>query len=237
LPALAGLLLTPWALPGADPSPDALYANRGNLADAQRAAAIWQRAIDRDRSQFEAAWKRARAAYWIGKHLDEDAGKRELEAGMAAARLAIAAAPDRPEGHFWLAANMGALAERGGLRAGLRYRGAIRDSLERVKAIDPAFQDGSADRALGRWYYLVPGLFGGSKRKSEEHLRQSLTYNPHSIASRYFLAETLVARDRDQEAIAELQRILGTPPDPDWRPEDLEFKAKARALVARLRED
>lgn len=225
------------AQPDAAPSPDELYANRQHLTDARKAAALWQQTIDRDPSQFEAAWKRARAAYWIGKHLDEEEGKKEFEAGMAAARLAIAAQPNRPEGHFWLAANMGALAERGGIRAGLRYRGAIRESLERVKEIDPAFQQGSADRALGRWYYLVPGLFGGSKRKSEEHLRQSLTYNPDSIASRYFLAETLVSRDREEEAIAELQRILRTPPDPDWRPEDLEFKEKARTLLAKLQDN
>ena len=55
-----------------------------------------------------------------------------------------------------------------------------RDVLERVIVLklDPAFQKGSADRALGRWYYKVPGLFGGSRKKSEEHLRKSLTYDP-----------------------------------------------------------
>lgn len=219
-------------------SPDALYANRANMADARRAAAMWQAALDKDPSAFEAAWKRARAAYWIGKHLeDEDAQKAELEAGMAAARAAIRVHDDRPEGHFWLAANMGALAERGGMRAGLRYRSAIRRSLERVLEIDPAFQLGSADRALGRWYYLVPGFFGGSKRKSEEHLRRSLTYDPNSIASRYFLAETLEARDREDEAAAELRRILAAPPNPDWIPEDLEFKQKAREMLAELTND
>ena len=47
---------------------DALYANRAVLADAQKAAAIWQARIDRDPKDFEAAWKRARAGYWIGAH-------------------------------------------------------------------------------------------------------------------------------------------------------------------------
>ena len=71
------------------------------------------------------------------------------------------------------------------MRQGLKYRGEIKEELETVLRLDPAFQEGSADRALGRWYFKVPGLFGGSKKKSEQHLRQSLTYNPeqHSVAA------------------------------------------------------
>ena len=97
---------------------------------------------------------------------------------------------------------MGALAESFGLRQGLKYRGEIKDELETVLRLDPAFQQGSADRALGRWYYKVPGLFGGSNKKSEEHLRKSLTYNPKSTASLYFLAETLIERGQEGRARA-----------------------------------
>jgi hypothetical protein len=50
--------------------------------------------------------------------------------------------------HFWLAANMGTLAE--------------------------SFGEGLADRALGRWYFRVPALFGGSKKKAVEHLQRAL---------------------------------------------------------------
>ena len=101
---------------------------------------------------------------------------------------------------------MGGLAELKGLRAGIKYRAPIRQNLEKVLALDPAFQQGSADRALGRWYFKVPGLFGGSNKKSEEHLRKSLTYNPRSIASRYFLAETLEDMGRKADAIRTLRR-------------------------------
>ena len=97
--------------------------------------------------------------------------------------------------------------------------------------LDPAFQNGSADRALGRWYFKVPGLFGGSKKKSEEHLRKSLTYDPNSTASHFFLAETLFELDRDAEALAELQRVVDGPVNPEWEPEDREFKAQAAARL------
>jgi hypothetical protein len=91
--------------PGQDP--DALYANRANLADAKKAADGWQARLDRNPTDFEAAWKRARAGYWIGGHEKEQSDRdRAYGLAMDAARKAIAARPEKPEGHFWLAANM-----------------------------------------------------------------------------------------------------------------------------------
>ena len=216
--------------------PDALYNAREDLSSARRAAAIWTQRLESNSRDFEAAWKLARANYWLGGHAPPRERKRLLEAGIAAGRTAVALQPDRPEGHFWIAANMGALAESFGLRQGLKYRGEIRNELLTVLRLEPAFQQGSADRALGRWYFKVPGLFGGSRKKAEEHLRASLRYNPNSIASRFFLAETLLDRDRKADAISELQRVIDLPPDHEWLPEDREFKEKAERLLATLRQ-
>ena len=215
--------------------PDALYAQRDDLASARKAADIWADRLKTNPKDYEAAWKLARARYWLGGHAAATERKALLEAGIAAGRAAVAIEPTKPEGHFWIAANMGQLAEEHGLRQGLKYRGDIKDELLTVLKLDPAFQQGSADRALGRWYYKVPGLFGGSKTKSEEHLRKSLTYNPESTASHFFLAETLIEQDRKADARAELQRVLDAPLDPDWTPEDREFKAKAKELLKTLR--
>ncbi len=217
-----------------DADPDSLYARREDIASARKASDIWAARLQKNPRDFETAWRLARAQYWLGKHVSKDEGKGVLESGIAAARAAIAVQPTRPEGHFWLAANMGALAESFGLRQGLKYRGDIKDELLAVLRIDPGFQQGSADRALGRWYFKVPGLFGGSNKKSEEHLRRSLTYNPNSAASLYFLAETLIDMGRRDEARAALQKLIDAPIDPEWAPEDREFKDKAKTLTASL---
>jgi hypothetical protein len=215
--------------------PDALYAAREDLTKAREAAAIWNERLQKNPKDFEAAWKLSRARYWLGGHVAEADRKAVLEEGIKAGRAAVAVEPNRPEGHFWIAANMGALAESFGMRQGLKYRGDIKNELLLVLKLDPAFQQGSADRALGRWYFKVPGLFGGSNKKSEEHLRKSLTYYPNSSASRYFLAETLIDMDRTPEARAELQKLIDAPAHPDWAPEDREFKEKARRLLATLK--
>src|SRR5687767_13096843 len=199
------------AMSAAAQSADALYADRSNITSAAAASALWADTLKQDPRDFEAAWKLARVAYWLGSHAPEKERRTHLERGMQAARTAIALEPKRPEGHFWLAANMGTLAESFGLRNGLRYRGAVKDELETVLKVDPAFMNGSADRVLGRWYFRVPRLFGGSNKRAEEHLRASLKYDENSTISRFFLAEVLIDENRRQEARAELQRVVDAP--------------------------
>ena len=204
--------------------PDQLYRQRDDLASAKRAVEIWSASAATD---FEAAWKSARAAYWIGGHAPEAERRAALERGVAAGEKAARLMPERPEGHFWFAADMGALAESFGLSQGLKYRGRIKSALERVEAIDPAWEQASATTALGRWYYLVPRLFGGSRAKADEHFRRALDRFPHSANALLFLAESLTAQKKTDEARALLQRVIDAPIEMEWAPEDREYKRKA----------
>jgi tetratricopeptide (TPR) repeat protein len=216
-------------------SPDELYAQREQPGRARQAADIWKARLAANGRDFEAAWKLARAMYWLGGDGPSAARRRDLEEGVEAGRRAIAIDGNRPDGHFWMAANMGALAQSFGLRQGIRYRGPVKEALERVLAIDPAYQQGSADRALGRWYFKVPGLFGGSNAKAELHLKRSLTHAPNSTASLVFLAEVYLDTGRRTEARALLQQVVDGPVDPEWAPEDRRFKAEAKRLLQATR--
>lgn len=216
------------------PDPDRLYADREKLSSALEAAMIWEARLTKSPRDFESAWKLAKSCYWLGAHVPENERRTQYERGMDAAMKAIELQPNRPEGHFWLAADMSAMAERFGLRAGLRYRGPIKRELETVLMIDAGYQQGSADRALGRWYFRVPRVLGGSMDKSVEHLKKSLSYAPDSSATHYFLAETYLEMDKEDEARRELQAVLSAPFHPEWTPEDKEFKEKATALLKKL---
>jgi tetratricopeptide (TPR) repeat protein len=230
----AVLLLAPGLAQQDGKDPDQLYRDREQLASAREAADIWEARLTANPRDFEAAWKLARATYWLGGHVPADEQRQQYERGIKAATRASELEPQRPEGHFWMAANMGTMAESFGLRAGIRYRGPIKRELETVLEIDPSFQQGSADRALGRWYFKVPGLFGGSKDKANEHLQRSLKYDPQSTATLYFLAETYLDMNRPDEARHQAQLVLEAPLDPDWTPEDREFKQKAKELLKKI---
>jgi tetratricopeptide (TPR) repeat protein len=207
---------------------DALYRRRADSASARRAADLWAA-----RTEFEPSWKLARISYWLGTHGLESERRQALERGINAGERAVRLAPNRPEGHFWLAADMGALAESEALQ-GLRYRGKIKDELERVLVIDPTWQGGSADAALGQWYFEVPRLLGGSRAKAEEYLRRALMYDPDSRVALSYLAEVLVRAGRREEARALLKRVLAAPVDNEWMPEDNDFKKKAAARLKSL---
>ncbi len=219
--------------PQSSANPDELYAARENLASAKRAADLWAAHADTD---YESAWKLARVCYWIGTEGSKPDRRDALARGLKAGQSAIALGPDRPEGHFWLAANMGATAEAGGMMQGLKYRGAIKRELERTIAIQPDWQEGSAECALGRWYFEVPGWgFGGSHSKAKDLLRGVLAKHPDSLTALSFLADVLIDEGKDAEARPLLQRVLDAPIDPEWAPDDENFKKIAREKMATLK--
>ena len=211
---------------------DEAYRKRENLLSAVRAANRW---AERSNVDFEAAWKLARACYWIGTHEAQQNRRSALERGVTAGQSAIRLAGSRPEGHFWLAANMGRLAESFGLIQALKYRGRIKDELDKVLAIDPAWQGGSADDALGQWYATVPRLFGGSPQKAERHLRSALAHDPNNMSALSFLGEMLINQGRTAEARVYLQGVVDAGLDDEWAPEDRELKQKAGALLKEIR--
>jgi tetratricopeptide (TPR) repeat protein len=215
-------------------SPDELYRHREDIASAKQAADLWAKDAA-DGKNFDATWKLSRAYYWLGTQGPQDERRAALDRGVKTGEQAIAIDPSKPEGHFWLAANMGTLAESYGLSQGIKYRGRIRDELETVLKMGEAWQQGSADRALGWWYHRVPGLFGGSEAKAETYLRKALEYNPQSTATLYFLSEVLIERGKKDEARKTLQQVLDAPLDPDWTPEDKDFKKKAEARLKTLK--
>jgi tetratricopeptide (TPR) repeat protein len=210
---------------------DQLYRQRENLASAAQAASYW---AERSNVDFESAWKLARACYWLGSHEAQENRRAALERGVAAGENAIRLAGNRPEGHFWLAANMGRLAESFGLIQALKYRGRIKNELEKALAADPSWQGGSADDALGQWYGTVPRLFGGSQQKAEEHLRSALQHDPDNLSALTFLGEMLLTQGRTAEARVCLQRVLDAALDDEWAPEDREFKKKAALLLKQI---
>lgn len=234
---IVGLACAMMALASANPpseNPDELYRRREDLASAARAADLW---AERSRSDYEAAWKLSRVCYWLGTHLPDRARRSALDRGVTAGETAIRLEPNRPEGHFWLAASMGTLAESFGLVRGLTYRGRIKAALQRAIAIDASWQGGSAEAALGQWYYEVPRVLGGSPSRAEEHLRRALAYDSQNLVALSFLAGVLASGGRRDEARGLLQRVLDAPISTEWGPEDRELKRDALLKLESLGHD
>jgi tetratricopeptide (TPR) repeat protein len=236
-PVIAAVREAPGLAVQASPTgdPQALYAQREDPAKARRAADLWAAALKQNPKSYETAWKLAMARYWLGNHVPEAERKQQYEAGIEAAKTAIAVEPNKVEGHFWMSANTGMMAESFGIMAGLKYRKPVREEAEKAIKIDGSYRQGSAYRILGRWYFKVPGLFGGNKDKSVENLNKALSYNPNSTVANYFLGETLLDMGKKAEARTALKKVIDAPLDPEFGPEDKDWKAAANKLLPTIK--
>ena len=208
---------------------DDLFDQRGDLAKAKEGLAKYQDALLQQEDAYGVYWRMARIEYWIGDHTaDNKEKKRVFEIGIYHAKKAVALGPDRPEGHYWLGVNYGVYGEAKGVLKSLSLVKPIKEAMNKVLAIDPKFDDGGADRVLGRVYFELPGFFGGDKKKSLAHLQKSKEMGPQVGLTRIYLADTYLALKDIQKAREELEFVIAMEPDPKLIPETAEEKGMAR---------
>ena len=207
---------------------DDLYEQRGDLAKAKDALAKYQDALIAKEDAYGVYWRMARVEYWIGDHTaDNDDKKQIFNMGIYHAKKAVTADPEKPEGHYWLGVNYGVYGEAKGVLKSLSLVNPIKEEMSKVLSLDPTFDDGGADRVLGRVYFELPGLFGGDNKKSLEHLLKSKELGPRVGLTRIYLADTYLALKDVQKAREELEFVIAMEPDPKLIPETAEEKKMA----------
>lgn len=212
---------------------DDYYLGRWRIANVQKGLDLLLQDVRAHPSDYEAWWRIAKFDCYLDRNSDGPDNVKMLEEGIAAGKRAIALEPNRPEGHFWLGADYGLLAEENGLIQGLRLVGRIREQMRIVERLDPGYQDCGAQRTLARVDYRLPFFAGGDKRRSVELLRSCLKKYPHDSLTMLYLAQSLLAIGERAEAKNELEEILRLCPDPNYGPEQQQNQAKARALLAK----
>ena len=207
---------------------DDLFDQRGDLAKAKDALAKYQDALVAKEDAYGVYWRMARVEYWIGDHTANNDDKKQIfSMGIYHAKKAVALGPDRPEGHYWLGVDYGVYGEAKGIFKSLSLVNPIKEEMNKVLSLDPTFDDGGADRLLGRMYFELPGFFGGSNKKSLEHLLKSKELGPRVGLTRIYLADTYVALGEVQKAREELEFVIAMEPDPKLIPETGEEKKTA----------
>ena len=88
-----------------------LYEGREDMTRARVAVTALRQAHSADYGNYEAAWKLARAAFYVGDRTDNDSERDDMfREGTDAGKAAVQLQPDKPDGHFWLGANYGGTA-------------------------------------------------------------------------------------------------------------------------------
>lgn len=213
---------------------DRLYSQREDLSKVRLAVTLLRQARISDYGNYEAAWKLARAGYYLGAHStdarEQDEAFREgIEAGKSAVQLE----GNRPDGHFWLGAAYGGAAEHSTL-AGLSSIEDIRREMDAVLKIDEGYQSGSAYLGLGQLYLQAPRLLGGDYQKAIEYLEEGLKFGSNNALLRLRLAEAYEAANRDRDARKEIDFILNMTPNPEYMAEQKEAVEKGKQLLEKM---
>ncbi|HEX7773225.1 MAG TPA: TRAP transporter TatT component family protein [Pyrinomonadaceae bacterium] len=211
-----------------------LYEGRDDMTKARMAVAVLRQAHAADYGNYEAAWKLARAAFFVGDRTENDSERDDMfREGTMAGKAAVQLQPNKPEGHFWLGANYGGTAAHSTL-ANLSSFQDIKGEMEAVLKLDESYQGYSVYVGLGRLYLQAPKVLGGDVEKAIEYLEKGIKLNPSNTIMRFHLAEAYEASNRYGDAKKQIEAIMATTPDPKYIAEHKMAVEKAKKLQEKI---
>lgn len=216
---------------------DTLYEGREDMQKARVAVAALRQARTADYGNYDAAWKLARAAFYVGDHTDVDSERDDMfREGTEAGRAAVQLQPNKPEGHFWLGANYGGAAAHSTIANLSSFRD-IKGEMEAVMKLDESYQGYSAYVGLGRLYLQAPKMLGGDSGKAIEYLEKGIKLNPNHSPMRFHLAEAYEETNRDADAKKQIEALMALTPDPKHIAEHKVAIEKAKKLLEKIESD
>jgi tetratricopeptide (TPR) repeat protein len=211
-----------------------LYEGREDMTKARTAVTALRQAHAADYGNYEAAWKLARAAFYVGDRTDNDTERDAMfKEGTDAGKAAVQLQPNKPDGHFWLGANYGGSAAHSTL-SNLSSFQDIKGEMEAVLKIDEGYQGYSAYLGLGRLYLQAPKMLGGDPAKAVEYLEKGVKANPTNTLMRYELAAAYETVGRSGEAKKQIETLMSTTPDPKYMAEHKQAVADAQKLLEKI---
>ncbi len=196
--------------------------------------AVVEKSLVKYGSNYQFLWRASRACYFVGDHIAETEKSRLFERGIETGRLAISLEPDAVEGHFWLAANYGGLAEQKGPFKALQLIKNIRAGMETVLRLNELYENGGAYLALGEMDRRLPGIIGGNLDRAISRLEKGLSVAPNNLEIKLSLAEAYLERKRKETARRLLQEIVKSPIDHTRSKSDRNTQDKARRQLSKL---
>jgi tetratricopeptide (TPR) repeat protein len=212
----------------------AAYARRADPQSARQAVELYGQALAADPYSEEAAWKLCRAWYWLGSHLPEDKALEPFEKAVEAAKQAVAINPESMAGHYWLGVAYGSYGKAKGVMKSLALVDPIKEEMAWVIKKDPAYEKGGPYRVLGRLYFKLPGLMGGSTAKAIENLKIAVQHGPQRWINHLYLAEVYLKEGQKDLAKPLLEQIAAGQAEAGLEAELADWQAEARKLLKEL---
>ncbi|BBH51725.1 hypothetical protein [Fluviispira sanaruensis] len=180
-------------------------------------------------NDFEIAWKIARLAYYGGNFIlrekfTSDDKIKIFKFGYEAGEIARKVNPNRVEGHYWYAIDLGSYGLEKGIFTALSNAKPGRDALIEAAKIDPNYHWAGPYRILGRYYQELPGgiISFGDKKIAEDYFNKAIKTSPKFRLNTMYLG-VLKEKTGDKNLALELFKKAETLPNVDGTTEESRY--------------
>lgn len=220
------------------------YIAQGDRVSLENALVVLDRYHRLEPQSIEPLWRTSLVAFLLADSAGDQRKRRAYFAdlGERQARAAIALAPTRVEGHYYLAVNMGYTAQS---KSFIRRLGAL-DLVPEIEKegkialmLDRRFDHAGPHRLLGALYLRAPGWPAsiGDPEEALTHLMSAVEIDPSYPENHLYLAEALLANNRVAEANREVDKVLmlDATAQKMWAQRLPRWQVEAEALKKRIR--
>jgi tetratricopeptide (TPR) repeat protein len=150
---------------------------------------------------------------------DKALGRSAAEAGIAAARQAVALKAGKAEYHRVLGMLCGQVIPAN-VMAALKHGKCALEEVNKAMELEPNSWEIWLSRGVGNYY--LPPMFGGGVEKAIEDLEKAVQLNPAAAESHLWLGIALRKAGRNAEARQALAKSLELNPERKWARQQLE---------------
>ena len=178
-------------------------------ASAQNQLLAARKKFATDTNDLTAAWELGRACFWRGEFAASDDERAKLaHEGIAVCRPLVVRAPTLPEGHYYLAMNLGQLARTKWLNA-LSIVKELERHLELADGLNPRLDHAGPARCLGQLYRDAPGwpVSLGNRTKARTQLLRALELAPDFPENHLNLIESWLEWKEKKRLAADLNAL------------------------------
>ncbi|QPJ60900.1 MAG: tetratricopeptide repeat protein [Candidatus Nitronauta litoralis] len=185
-----------------------LYKGKSSLDDLQYHKVRFLQVIKKAPDDIQSYCQLSHIHYKIAGKVREQFQELEYEKCIEYADAAIARNPKAGTAYFMKALCLGKRGELNGVWSSLKILDHFEFNMKRAVELNPSLDGGGPYRALGRFYFQLPGLLGGSLKNAIQYLEKAMTYDPENWENLLFLGEAYIEDDRPQQARPLLARFM-----------------------------
>ncbi len=214
-----------------------LYRGQSNLGTLQDDKKLYLQRIESAPEDVQSYCKLSHIHYKIAGQVQEQMQETEYIKCIDYADAAIRRYPRAGTAYFMKALCLGKRGELNGIWSSLQMLDDFEANMKRAVELTPELDGGGPHRALGRYYFQLPGLLGGNLDRAIKSLEKAISYGPEHWENLFYLGEAYFEDDRYHQARPLLARFLEVTRARAQEPKIMASRKQAQKLIQEIQEE